>query len=263
MYVDRHRTHNTLDILNMLSMIPTIIFENSDVVAVDKPYGWLSHSNGSDNEISVVDWAVENIPEVQGVGTPLVLDTGEIINRDGLVHRLDRGTSGVMLLAKTAHAFEELKEQFKKNEVKKEYCAFVHGNIRDKRGIITAPIGRDKRIGVLRSTRRAGGTIREARTDYVVETSSSEISFVYFYPQTGRTHQIRVHTRHIRHPIVGDHLYAPSMPLMLGFDRLALHARRISFTLPHTTALVDCVSSFPEDFTRAYALLKQKAEEVA
>ena len=246
-----------------MNIKPTVIFETSDIVVIDKPAGLLSHPNGKDAEISVVDWAIEHIPEVRGVGDPLVSDTGQIIQRDGLVHRLDRWTSGVMLLAKSPRAFEDLKQQFKDNVVKKEYCAFIHGRVRDRRGIITAPIGRDKHTGTRRSTRRAGGSIREARTDYTVGIASPEVSFVYFYPHTGRTHQIRVHAQHIRHPIVGDDIYAPSRPPLLGFERLALHARRISFTHPYSTVPTECISTFPDDFKKGYALLKRDAVPVA
>ena len=233
-------------------MIPTILFENNDVVCIDKPAGLLSHPNEKGNEFSVSDWFVEHCPSAHSVGESLVLENGDVVERHGIVHRLDRWTSGIMVLAKNQVAHQMIKEQFAEGKVQKEYCAFVYGRVRDKRGIITAPIGRDRNVGVRRATRKATGMLRDARTEYVVEDSIPNVSFVYFYPKTGRTHQIRIHAKHIRHPVVGDPLYAHNMEPILGFERLALHAKSISLVLPHMTIPFECSVSFPQDFKDAY-----------
>ena len=239
-------------------MVPQILFENSDVICIDKPAGLISHPNESRNEFSVSQWAVDYYPDIRNVGESIVLEDGTIIERHGIVHRLDRGTSGVMVLAKNQVAHQILKKQFSEGSIAKEYCAFVYGRVRDERGIITAPIGRDRNVGVRKATRKATGTLREARTEYVVEDSIPSSSFVYFYPKTGRTHQIRIHAKHIRHPIVGDTLYAHNMDPLFGFERLALHAKSISFLLPHTTIPFECSTVFPEDFKTAYLALEKE-----
>lgn len=211
-----------------------IIFENEDVIVINKPSGLVVHSDGKTNEPTVCDWALEHVPEIKGVGEPLELFDGRIIDRPGIVHRLDRETSGVMILAKNQESFKYLKEQFKERKTEKIYNAFVYDPFKETEGVIDRPIGKSKKDFRQWSAQRgARGKMREAITEYVVLKNRSDSSFLEVRPKTGRTHQIRVHMKAINHPVVGDRLYAPKREAILGFGRLALHARSLEIMLPN------------------------------
>ena len=211
-------------------MEPEILFENKDIVVINKPAGLVVHYDGKTEEKNVVDWVEKTYPEAKGVGEPLTLSTGEIIERSGVVHRLDRDTSGVLLIARTQEAYEYLKDQFKNSKVKKTYRAFVHGKIEQNRGNIRRTIGRSKSdFRKFSAKKRSMGNGREAETIYNLLYSTDEVSYLKVLPQTGRTHQIRVHMLAIHHPVVCDKLYAPNKECILGFDRLALHAHSITY----------------------------------
>jgi len=225
-----------------------IIYEDKDIVVINKPAGLIVHSDGKTEEPTVSDWVLENYPEAEGVGEPLVLSSGEIIKRPGIVHRLDRETSGVLLVAKNQKTFLFLKEQFKNRKIEKSYRAFVYGKIKNDGGVIDRPIGRSKNDFRKWSAQRgARGRMREAVTEYKVPWKNDEFSFVKVNPKTGRTHQIRVHFKAINHPIVCDKLYAPKRECALGFERLALHAYSLEFNLPNGER-IKVEAELPEDF---------------
>ena len=223
-----------------MSLQPTIIFENEHLMAINKPAGLVVHSDGKTKEANLCDWLLEIHPEIKEVGEPMTLQDGTIIYRPGIVHRLDRETSGVMIVAKTQESFEHLKKQFQEREVEKTYHAVVWGLVKDDKGTIDRPIGRSRSdFRKWSAQRESRGDLRPAVTDYKVlgridggTSKPHEIpqNFTYIeaYPKTGRTHQIRVHFKAINHPVVGDSLYAPNHPDVLGFERLALHARSIN-----------------------------------
>ena len=236
-----------------------IIYEDSDVLVVNKPSGLIVHPDGKTEEETLCGWAVKKYPEIDGVGEPLVLSDGKEIKRHGIVHRLDRETSGVMVLSKNQDSFLHLKEQFGDRNVKKTYNAFVYGKLKEKEGVIDKPIGRssgDFRKWTAESYTR--GKEREAKTEYKVLEygEDKDISFIEAKPFTGRTHQIRVHFKAMNNPIVCDSLYAPKRPCELGFKRLALHARILSFSLKSGEKLT-LEADFPEDFSSALKELKQ------
>jgi 23S rRNA pseudouridine1911/1915/1917 synthase len=209
-----------------------ILFEDENMVAVNKPVGVMAHPDGHSADETVSDWFAARYPEARGVGEPLTLPNGTVIDRPGIVHRLDRDTSGVMVLAKTPDAHAFLKSAFQEREMHKEYVAFVYGTFKeDKRGTISFPIGRSSKDFRLRSAQRgAKGRMREALTRWEVIAETATHSLLKIEPLTGRTHQIRVHLKAVHHPIVCDPLYAPNHPCDLGFSRLGLHAHRL--TLP-------------------------------
>jgi 23S rRNA pseudouridine1911/1915/1917 synthase len=215
-------------------MSPEILFEDNDILAVNKPAGLVVHSDGKTSEPTLVDWIIEKFPEARDVGEPWRGQNGEEILRSGIVHRLDRDTSGVMLVAKTQKGFECLKKQFQNRTIKKEYEAFVWGFVKNDKGTIDRPIGRSRSDFRKWSAQRgARGEMREAVTDYEVvfrfEKGGGKYTLVRAFPHTGRTHQIRVHLKAINYPIVGDYLYGPKKENALGFSRPALHARAITF----------------------------------
>lgn len=208
-----------------------ILFEDPDILAINKPAGLAVHHDGRDQASVITDWVIKKFPKIKRVGEPLTLSDGTEVDRPGIVHRLDKDTSGVLLIAKTISGYECLKSQFMNREIKKTYHAFVYGKPRDERGVVDRPIGRsttDVRRWATGS--KARGELRDAVTRYKVLKSASGVSFLEVWPLTGRTHQIRVHMQSMGHPVVADPLYAQSRPKLLGFKRLALHASKTVFT---------------------------------
>ncbi|MAZ29760.1 RNA pseudouridine synthase [bacterium] len=224
----------------MSTLEPTVLFEDSDVLVIDKPVGIAVHGDGQPSAPTVVDWLLGRAPEARGVGEPQTNQAGEAIERSGVVHRLDRDTSGVMVLAKTPAAYEHLKQQFHDRLAKKEYRALVYGHLNERWGTVDRPIGRSAKDWRLRSAQRgAKGTLRDAVTDWELigqgEYETEPFAYVRLKPKTGRMHQIRVHLKAIDRPIVGDVLYAGAKREQsnnLGLTRLALHAHVLELTLP-------------------------------
>lgn len=221
-------------------MEPQILYEDADVLVINKPAGLIVHSDGRTEEPSVAEWVLEHYPALASVGEPWTSPQGEVVPRPGIVHRLDRDTSGVMILAKTQEAYEFLKEQFQSRTTEKTYRAFVYGQPSSDRGTIEAEIVRIRAIPPRWGVARAGEEKkhRAAVTDWrvlarAVDSQSNEkVALMEARPKTGRTHQIRVHFKHFGHPIVCDKLYAKGRPCILGFSRQALHAFSLSINLP-------------------------------
>jgi 23S rRNA pseudouridine1911/1915/1917 synthase len=240
-----------------------ILFEDDNYIIIDKPAGLVVHPDGRTEETTLVDWIGENHPQIKGVGEHLKLTTGKIIDRPGVVHRLDRGTSGAMIIAKNQTAWSDLKAKFQNREVTKKYHAFVYGHLKNDSGVINRPIGRSKKDFRMWSAQRgARGEMREAVTEYRVldraqvpsDEGIEKITLVEAEPKTGRTHQIRVHFKALSHPIVGDSLYAPNRAPILGFDRPALHSRYIAFT-DITGRRIEVTAPYSEDFEGAIRTL--------
>ncbi len=216
-----------------------IIYEDKDILVVNKPSGLFVHSDGADAKGTLVEWFLERSPEAQGVGEPRIGKDGKEIERSGIVHRLDRDTSGMMVLAKNQDIFDYLKKQFKDRLVKKEYRALVYGKMKDKWGTINRSIGRSPNDWRKRSADKgAKGLMREAVTEWEALSSGEYDGEVFSYlklrPKTGRMHQLRVHLKSISRPIVGDVLYANDKihtSNNLEMTRLALHSHKITFNL--------------------------------
>ncbi|MCA9361702.1 RluA family pseudouridine synthase [Candidatus Kaiserbacteria bacterium] len=217
-----------------------VIFEDDDLVVINKPAGILVHGDNKSTEPTVVDWLEKRYPDAIGVGETQLDQSGTPLRRSGVVHRLDRDTSGVLVLAKNQASFEHLKNQFQDRLAQKEYRAFVYGAVRDKWGTIDKPIGRNARDGRLRSAQHgAKGVLRDAVTHYerIVEGQyeGELFSYLKLTPKTGRTHQIRVHLKAIDRPIVQDELYSAGKykdSNNLGLSRLALHAHILELETP-------------------------------
>lgn len=230
-----------------------ILYEDSDMLVINKPAGLVVHSDGRTKEPSVSEWFVDKYPDSKDVGESIEKTSGEVIERAGVVHRIDRDTSGILLLAKTKEGHAHLKAQFQNREVEKAYHLFVYGLMKEDRGSINLPI--KKSSGDFRkwSAQRGGrGEEREALTYFEVlkRDETHKATFVEAKPKTGRTHQIRVHFLAIHHPVVADGLYAASKLPILGFERLALHARKIGF-MNLKGEKVEVEAPYPADFQRA------------
>ena len=159
---------------------------------------------------------------------------GKIIHRPGIVHRLDKETSGVLVIAKNQETFEEIKIQFQERKIKKAYLAIVWGFVKDEKGTISASIGRSANFGKFIASRGKRGKIREAITEYkvlkrFVDKNDNKWTLVEVHPKTGRTHQIRVHFNYINHPVSCDKLYGGKKACLFGLSRLALHAKSLEF----------------------------------
>jgi 23S rRNA pseudouridine1911/1915/1917 synthase len=199
----------------LFKQIPTIdlkvLYEDDDCVVIEKPVGLLTHSKGAFNpEPTVATWLRGRLRSMQG-------------ERAGIVHRLDRATSGVMICAKTPEAHAWLQKQFAQRKTKKNYSAVIAGMLEPREAIIDMPIERNPKKP---QTFRVGANGKSAITRYEVAESGETYSLVELKPETGRTHQLRVHLAHQGHPIVGDELYGGA-----SADRLYLHAYQLEITL--------------------------------
>lgn len=198
----------------------SIIYEDDAVLVINKPYGLAVHKvSPTDPQETLADILLKEYPYLEGVGeNPL---------RPGIVHRLDKETSGLMLIAKNQKSFEHLKNLFQTRQIQKEYLALVHGQPKEDTGTIDAPLGK---LGTKQTTQIKGKkelVVRDAVTDYEVVKRYKNYTLVRVMPRTGRTHQIRVHLKHIGCPLAGDKLYAPKKDLPEGLQRLFLHAWKL------------------------------------
>ncbi len=224
--------HVKIDLL-ALKDIPVIdipiLYEDDDCIVLDKPAGVLTHSKGSlTPEATVATFIRPRIsPEMLG-------------NRAGIVHRLDRPTSGVIICAKTQNAQELLQRQFADRKARKTYIAVVVGTPAKQKATIDMPIGRNARNPKTFHVHSKGKT---AKTNYQVLSSTSNQSLLKLQPESGRTHQIRVHLSHIGHPVVGDILYGGGEA-----QRLLLHAHTLEITLPSKQRR-EFTSKIPKEFT--------------
>jgi 23S rRNA pseudouridine1911/1915/1917 synthase len=239
-----------------------ILYDDTDVLVVNKPAGLVVHPDGHTVERTLCDWILENYPELKNVGEPLKMNNS--IPRPGIVHRLDRETSGALVIAKNQNVFLFLKKQFQDRVIEKNYRTFVYGVMKNDNGVIDRPIARSKNdFRKWTAERGKRGEERQAVTEYQVlgripaavseNGDESGFSFLDVFPKTGRTHQIRVHLKAVSHPIVCDKLYAPKKERALGFNRLALHAFSIKFALPSGKDM-KIEAPYPEDFKKALTL---------
>jgi 23S rRNA pseudouridine1911/1915/1917 synthase len=211
-----------------------ILYEDADVVAIDKPAGMVVHAGAGVHSGTLVNALVHRFGELSGVGGAL---------RPGIVHRLDRFTSGVLLVAKNDAAHQNLAAQFSERQVEKVYLALVHGRVERERGRVDRPIARDPVRRIRMTARLDEG--RAAWTEYHVLRRFEKFTFLEVRIGTGRTHQIRVHLSSISHPVVGDTLYGA--PKQEGLGRYFLHAHRIKFRQPLTGEEVVVVSPLAKE----------------
>jgi 23S rRNA pseudouridine1911/1915/1917 synthase len=217
------------------------LFEDNHLLIIDKPWGISVHPGSGEQGETILDIFRFYYPRVEEMKEP---------ERPGIVHRLDKDTSGVLLLAKDLLTMKRLQKQFKRREVKKTYLALVHGRVRYRNGTIGAAIFRDPRhrtrFKAVRAGEQPGDMVnaREAVTEFSVIRQYRDFAFLKIFPHTGRTHQVRVHLSFYGNPILGDPVYGKGHT----FERLALHAYSLEFTHPVTGNLIYSYSVFPEVF---------------
>jgi 23S rRNA pseudouridine1911/1915/1917 synthase len=239
-----------------------ILYEDDDLLAIDKPPGLVVHPAPGHASGTLVNALLHHVRDWKGVGG---------VERPGIVHRLDRDTSGVLLVAKTDRAHASLSRQMKKRSMRKEYLALAAGVPRVRKGEVALPIGRDprdrKRMKAFRAEPEPPAGIREARTLYEIERDWFELGLTLLRCRlvTGRTHQIRVHLAAAALPVVGDPVYgrpryervkdAALKKRLLDFPRQALHAERVGFRHPATNESVEIVAPLPADFAELLAAI--------
>ncbi len=208
--------------------MPKIIHQDENIIVVDKPINLSVHKGLVIHERTLADFLIEEFPEIGNVGDDPTL-------RPGIVHRLDRETSGVIVIARNQKYFDHLKNLFKKREMEKTYLALVFGKLKEKQGKIEGEMGRSRRDFRKQALVRGKVGVRKERyslTYYKVLDESGDYSLLEVFPKTGRTHQIRVHLHSIGHPIVGDKKYIFKEHKKIETPRMFLHAKSLSFIGP-------------------------------
>lgn len=245
-----------------------ILYEDEDCIVINKAPGVMVHPAAGRSQGTLVNALLHHCADLQGIG-------GE--QRPGIVHRLDKDTSGAILIAKNDRAYHELAHQFKSRNVEKEYVALVWGRLPSEKGTIDRPIGRHRSDRKRMSSSYALSKTREAVTEWNVEKvyrvnedsqGSSWLSWLRVRPRTGRTHQIRVHLADEGHPIVGDKIYGHRRPANAGkgnsvaarFPRQVLHAEKLTFKHPRSGAAITLIAPLADDIA---ALLQQLANKSA
>ena len=210
-----------------------IVFEDEDLVVINKPQGLVVHPCSSTKSGTLVNALLYHVKDLSGINGQL---------RPGIVHRLDKDTSGLLVVAKNDFAHRSLAEQIKNKTAKRTYLALLEGNLKQEEGHVATFIARDKKDRKKMSVQESG---RVAITDFKVLQRFQKNCLVQFDLQTGRTHQIRVHAKHLNHPVVGDKLYGHEVK---GLDGQLLHAFRLSFTHPRTNKEMTFEAPLPKHF---------------
>jgi 23S rRNA pseudouridine1911/1915/1917 synthase len=240
-----------------------IVYEDDAIIVVDKPAGLVVHPGAGVRDGTLVNALLHHAPEMAGVGGP---------GRPGIVHRLDKDTSGLLVAARTERAYRVLIERMRERVVKRVYRAIVWGDPRTDSGVIEGPIGRDPNARTRMAIVRRGG--KPARTKWRVLERFGPATSLEVTLETGRTHQIRVHLAHLRHPVVGDAVYGGRTRKLLsaraserslhaalldGLLRQALHAWKLELAHPITGARLRFTSALPDDMNQALELLRAYA----
>lgn len=249
-----------------------ILYEDPSLFVIAKPAGLVVHGDAKTNVQTLADMIAHEHPELVGVGEDMEIEykgARHKVPRPGIVHRLDKETSGCLLIARTQEAYLTLKQQFQERTIQKTYRLFTYGIPKERTGKIDVALGKSTNdMRKWAPAKVARGDIREALTRYTVlgtiglgghdykgSTEPGTFAYIEAKPETGRTHQLRVHFKYINHPIVGDTLYAVKRPLGLSFTRLALHAHTLTFVSPHTGRQMTITAPLPMDFAKAETLL--------
>ena len=216
-----------------------VVFEDDSVIVVSKPSGLIVHPGSGIANGTLVNGLAAQFPDLREIGDP---------TRLGLVHRLDKGTSGLLIVARTPEALENLKFQMQERHVHRQYFAIVAGHVESNKGVVDAPLGRDPKNPLKRAVINGG---KYARTHYEIDQkyeSPFKVSMLNCRLETGRTHQIRVHLAAIGHPVLGDELYGGRTSFNIE-NRLALHAQMLTFLHPKTRNLMNFESPLAVELT--------------
>lgn len=226
-----------------------VVYEDERILVINKDRGVVVHPAAGHRKGTLVNAILNRCPDLKGIG-------GEI--RPGIVHRLDKDTTGLLVVAKDEEALCALQSQIKDRTAKREYLALTKGRLPADSGIVDAPIARDQRDRKRMAVRPGG---REAVTAFEVVTRfGNEYTLLVAKLRTGRTHQIRVHMAHLKHPVVGDPVYSRTKG-ELGMDGQALHAFKLGLVMPKTDRYVEFSAPLPDDFRNALETLERRYKE--
>lgn len=204
-----------------------VIFEDGNILVIDKPSGTVVHPFDFSNEETVLDFLHEKCPGMFSIRNEIMLQDGRVIPLGGIVHKLDRDTSGVLVVAKNQQTFDELRKLFTDRKMEKTYVALVEGSVEKDIFTIDAPLGRSKKdYKQSVAPKDPRGPLREAVTEVKVLKRNNDTTLVELVPRTGRTHQLRAHLSGIGHPIVGDKAYGSN----IENERILLHAASLMYT---------------------------------
>ena len=212
-----------------------VLYEDEDLIVINKAPGMVVHPGAGHHKNTLVNALLYHYPDIEGVGMQ---------HRPGIIHRLDKDTSGALVIAKNARAHHHLSVQFENRTIKKKYTALVHGNVKQEQGLITLEIGRHPVDRKRMSTRSSRG--RSAETSWQVQNRWEQVTRLNVFLKTGRTHQIRVHLAAIHHPVVGDPVYGKKKD-RCGSGRQMLHAESLEFLHPTQNKNIYITAPWPAD----------------
>lgn len=241
---------------NITFLEPKILKETDDYIVLEKPSGMLVHSTSKNEQDTLVHWLVKKYPEIEKIADPISLNKRDKIFRPGIVHRLDREVSGLMVIARTQTAFEDLKNQFKQKDIKKEYTTLVLGHLAEDKGLIDFEISR-KTSGEKMAAHPANSNKgKPSLTEYEVIEKFLKFTLVKVNLLTGRTNQIRVHFFALGNPVAGDLLYTlKDKKPKVAIPRILLHANKLSFKDLHSEVQT-FISELPEEFNQVISQLR-------
>ena len=223
-----------------------IVYEDEDLIIVDKPKGMVVHPSTGNYTGTLVNAILFHCHDLSGING---------VERPGIVHRIDKETSGLLMIAKNDNAHRSLARQLKEHTINREYRAIVYGNIKEDSGTLSYPIGRDPNNRLKMKVIRENS--KDATTHYEVIERFGNYTYLKFKLETGRTHQIRVHMSHINHAIVGDKVYGPEKNVF-GLKSQLLHAKKLGFIHPTKLEYVEFESELPNEFQEILNSLMKK-----
>lgn len=227
-----------------------ILYEDEFLIIINKPANFVVHPSPGHRQGTLVNALLAHCPDLQGIGG---------VERPGIIHRLDKDTTGAIVVAKTESVLHSLQNQIKAKTATREYLGVVYGSPKEESGMINLPIGRHPQDGKKMSvvTVEKGG--REALTYWQVKERLGNYSLIHFTLGTGRTHQIRVHSSYIKHPILGDPLYSAGHSVGVNLTGQALHAFRLTITHPITQEVIEAIAPLPLEMETLLRILRQKS----
>jgi 23S rRNA pseudouridine1911/1915/1917 synthase len=234
--------------LEPLAMILDILYEDESLIIINKPAGLVVHPAPGHHQGTLVNALLYHCPNLPGIGE---------VKRPGIVHRLDKDTTGALVVAKTNYAYQNLQAQIQAKTARREYLGVVYGSPKEATGVIELPIGRHpierQKMAVIPVAK--GG--REAKTTWKVLERLGNYSLLHFELNTGRTHQIRVHTSHLGYPLVGDTLYSSGRFNHVKLQGQALHAWKLTLTHPVSQELIKAIAPLPQELEKLLDYLRK------
>ncbi len=229
-----------------------ILYEDTEFIIINKAAGMVVHPAPGHYQGTLVNALLHHCDNLAGIGG---------VERPGIVHRIDKDTTGAIVVAKSDRAHQDLQNQIKAKTARREYWGVVYGNPQEEQGKINLPIGRhpiDRKKMAVVPVEKGG---REAVTNWKVKERLGNYTLMEFLLETGRTHQIRVHSSYIGHPLVGDKVYSSNRSIKINLSGQALHARKLTLTHPISKTIIEAIAPLPQDFTKLLLVLRNRIQQ--